>query len=60
MNPTVGGKWSWEVARPDPAGNSDLWRNQGGLVGCGTQWIPVSSACIGGAPGKGLVMEVGT
>lgn len=60
MNPSIGGKWSWEVARPDPAFNSDLWRNQGGLVGCGTHWKPVGAACLGSIRGKGLMMEVGT
>ena len=28
MNPTLGGKWSWEVAVPDPAFNSDLGGTQ--------------------------------
>jgi hypothetical protein len=60
MNPSIGGKWSWEVAVPDPAFNSDLWRNPGGLQGCGTNWKPVSTACLGSIPGKGLMMEVGT
>lgn len=59
MNPSLG-NWSWEVVRPDPAGNGDLWRNPGGLVGCGTGWKRVSLPCLGGAPGKGLMTELGT
>lgn len=53
-------RWFWEVVTPDPAGNSDEWRNPGNGWGCGTAWNYVSLPCIGGAPGKGLMTEVGT
>jgi hypothetical protein len=59
MNQTFG-RWSWEVTQPDPTGEGDVWRNVPGGYGCGSGWLPVSAACLGGAPGKGLMMEVGT
>jgi len=59
MNPSLG-QWSWEVVQPDPAGIGDEWRNQNGGYGCGTSWKRVSLPCMGGAPGKGLMSEIGT
>lgn len=59
MNPSSG-TWYWEVVQPDPATESDVWRNPGNGFLCGGGWKPVSLACMGGAPGKGLMTEVGT
>lgn len=54
------GKWAWEIVQPDPTGEGDVWTNPGGGFGCGTGWVAVSNACLGGAPGKGFMMEIGT
>lgn len=58
MNASLG-QWSWEVVTPDPAGNSDEWRNPSGAgyPPCNGQWKYLSASCLGTIPGKGLMGE---